>query len=835
MFRVRRTWVVSGVCALLGSLAACSTTAEPDRTIAVPGSDVRIELWPGDQFRISLDPELRMRPTSYRVQLAGVAVDPLRAGLPVQSYVDREQGNLYLVQFFTPPIAEYRAHMASLGARAHQYVPGDVHLVEMNAAVAAEIGRQPYVRWVGPYRPSYRMPPLLVADLETRRDQIPIARYNILLREPGPMLAAAVADRVRALGGTLELMPTRGAILSATLPAEALAAIAALDEVLYLDAWTPPAADMDLARQISGADFIEGVAGFTGQGVTGEVMDGNVLEGHRDFASRPVILHGDRTGDDYHGTATTGIVFGDGALEPKGRGVLPSGQPIFASYEVVGDRRAHTAELLTPQYGAVFQSNSWGDDLTTEYTTISAEMDAMLFELDLPLFQSQSNAGSTLSRPQAWAKNIISVGGFEHGDTLDLGDDGWNFSASIGPAADGRIKPDLSHFVDATWAPSSTGGYEDFGGTSGATPITAGHAGLFLQMWAAGVFGNVPAGPTVFEARPHMTTTKAVLINTASAHPFSGEDDDLGRVHQGWGRVDLRRLYEARDKILVVDQADVLPLFGVARYEIAVADADESFRATLVFPDPAGVPGAGQARINDLTLKVIAPSGTEYFGNHGLLAAGVSSPGGAASTIDTVENVIVADPEPGTWTVEVSADEINADGHVETPELDADFSLVVSRSADAGPQPPGRVVLAQVSYDPTGVEADEEFVELHNPTRADLDLGGWTIHDGNSSFTLPPGTVIAAGGYLSIAADAAGFTALFGVAPGVAGLSTRLNNAGDVVRLTDAASQEVDMVAWGGAAVGWSISAGSGQALVRNPGPDTDTEADWTVAPAQPR
>ena len=56
-----------------------------------------------------------------------------------------------------------------------------------------------------------------------------------------------------------------------------------------------------------------------------------------------------------------------------------------------------------------------------------------------------------------------------------------------------------------------------------ATPIIAGHAGLFFQMWADGIFGNeVIPGGTVFENRLHMTTAKAVLINNAQQYPFSG-------------------------------------------------------------------------------------------------------------------------------------------------------------------------------------------------------------------------------------------------------------------------------------------------------------------------
>ena len=68
--------------------------------------------------------------------------------------------------------------------------------------------------------------------------------------------------------------------------------------------------------------------------------------------------------------------------------------------------------------------------------------------------------------------------------------------------------------------------------TSGATPSVAGYFGLFFQMWSEEVFGNtVPiSGGTPFQNRPHMTTAKAAMINTASPWDFSGTTDfaDVG-------------------------------------------------------------------------------------------------------------------------------------------------------------------------------------------------------------------------------------------------------------------------------------------------------------------
>jgi hypothetical protein len=56
-----------------------------------------------------------------------------------------------------------------------------------------------------------------------------------------------------------------------------------------------------------------------------------------------------------------------------------------------------------------------------------------------------------------------------------------------------------------------------------------------------------------------------------------------------------------------------------------------------------------------------------------------TSPGGAANTKDTVENVFIQNPAAGNWTIEVIGAEIIQDAHLETVGIiDADFALVVS-------------------------------------------------------------------------------------------------------------------------------------------------------------
>ncbi len=630
------------------------------------------------------------RRTSYEILLRYDSFDPavrlpaIPDALAAPAAGDAGDERIEIVQFITQPLPEYREAIRGLGGQVLQYLAHHAHLVRMTPAVGAQVRQLPFVRWVGPYHPAYRLEPALLDPA----GGIPArARYNIMLFEPGPGPKAAVAARIAAIGGTVNRPDAGKQLLEATLAPQQLIQVAAWNEVLYIDRWSPYGTDMNLAREITGANYVEGITGFSGQGVRGEVIDAGFNLGHGDLQSPPLLLH---TPADVHshGAATSGILFGDGTFNPIARGMLPDAQGIAADADVVFTglpRYDHTAQLRQSPWFAVFQSSSVGNVQVTEYTTISADTDAMLFDFDVLHCQSQSNTGDQSSRPQAWAKNIVSVGGIRHMDTLGIDDDCWGCgptAASIGPAEDGRIKPDLCHFYDSVF--TTTSGAPDaytptFGGTSAATPIVAGHFGVFFQMWSEGLFGYpVDPAATVFDNRPHMTTAKAMLINTAEPYAFAGESHDLTRVHQGWGMPSLRNLHDRREGMFIVDETDLLGALESAVYELAVGPGEPAARFTLTWADPPGVPASLRHRINDLSLRVTSPSGTVYWGNHGLLAGNWSVAGGEADTVDTVENVFIENPEAGTWIVEVLADEINEDGHVETPALDADFALVAS-------------------------------------------------------------------------------------------------------------------------------------------------------------
>jgi hypothetical protein len=666
-----------------------------ERIIEVGGTSIVLATWDeqnGDgesvyYYGVSLDGSsfVRVSPASYELGLRYARFDPLVSVPDVDpSLAAGADVGLFIVQFVTQPLDAFRTQIEGLGGEVHHYVAQFAYLVEMTADVREQVEALPYVRWIGAYEPAYRLEEFMLENLAQAETAYPLLRYNIMVHTVEQK--TIVASRISSTGGTVDNNDAGKRLIEATLTPTQLFEVVRWDEVLFADRWSPYETDMNIAREIGGANYLETVEDYTGEGVRGESFDIGFNLIHGDHQAHPLIVHGPPVNGENHGASTIGICFGDGTGSATARGLLPDGQGIVADVDGIGttgpNRYNHSAELLQPPYRAVFQTSSIGSNRTTQYTTISADTDQMLFDLDLVHCQSQSNAGTRNSRPQAWAKNIISGGGILHRNTLDKADDCWCGQASIGPAADGRVKPTFTHFYDLIFTTSCCGPTSytsNFGGTSGATPIICGHVGIFFQMWADGIFDNPVFGSDVFANRSHMTTAKAMLVNSAEQYDFSGPTDDRTRVHQGWGMPDLQKLYDMRDKLLVVDETDILEPFDAIQYVVTVTPGEPALKATMTYADLPGNPGVQtQHRINDLDLKVTSPSSTTYYGNEGLMDAPWSIPGGAPDTKNTVENVFIQDPEAGVWIVEVSAPEIIQDSHVETPVLDADYALVVS-------------------------------------------------------------------------------------------------------------------------------------------------------------
>jgi beta-lactamase superfamily II metal-dependent hydrolase len=181
---------------------------------------------------------------------------------------------------------------------------------------------------------------------------------------------------------------------------------------------------------------------------------------------------------------------------------------------------------------------------------------------------------------------------------------------------------------------------------------------------------------------------------------------------------------------------------------------------------------------------------------------------------------------------------------VESTDATAHKTVSQEYSFTTGGTPPAKIVFSEIFYDTPGTDSLEEWIELYNNSTATVDIGGWTITDNNGAggtYTIPSGTTMGPGTYLTIAADSAGFNALYGYDADIYGGFPGLNNTGDALLLKNTGNTVVDAVAWEGGATGgvpdgWGStsapSASTGNTIVRNDViVDTDTYADWGIAP----
>ncbi len=625
-----------------------------------------------------------------KILLKYAEFDPIQKLPPVPSLLSSSSDvHLWLVQYHEFPTDKHRDAIRSFGGEIINYMPEKSYLVRIPHAGAVRLSSAAGVRWLGSYHPAYRLEAELRAEFLSGAF-VPVRKYNFVVankHKDKPALVAAI----QAMGGKVVHEHPESILLTAELNGVQLIQAARLDQVIWIDRWTENGTDMDNVRIVGGGNYVESVAGYTGKGIRGHVYEG-VERSHMDFTITPTVVASCNSAQ-RHGHCTAGIVFGNGKSIASARGMAPDATPYFTNYACVnaGMSRFQVLRQVVNTHNCVFTTASWGGARTTSYTSISADTDDIIFNLNIPWTQSQSNAGGTSnprnSRPQAWAKNTFSIGAVRHYNNSNVADDKWARSGSIGFAADGRIKPDFCAYYDSIRCSDLTGsaGYSsgnytnNFGGTSAATPIVAGHNALAIQMFTDGVFNNAlrKPGGTRFQNRPHFTTLRALQIANARQYTFTSTSTDNKRQHQGWGFPDLKTMYANRKRMFIVDETDVLTQGSSKTYSILVPAGTAELKVAMCFNDPAGNPASSIARINDLDLRVYKGS-LSYLGNVGLKTGNYSTPGGSYDHRDTTEAVFLKNPSPGIWTVSVYARTVARDSHKETRVTDADFGLVVN-------------------------------------------------------------------------------------------------------------------------------------------------------------
>jgi hypothetical protein len=278
-----------------------------------------------------------------------------------------------------------------------------------------------------------------------------------------------------------------------------------------------------------------------------------------------------------------------------------------------------------------------------------------------PAGDGQYRGGFETIAFDALAKNIVSVGSVTDAVTSGLRDPAKANASSFsswGPTDDGRIKPDLVANGDGIYSSlsGSDSSYGTYSGTSMSSPNAAGSAALLVHH-----YGNLFPGQAM-----RSSTLKGLLIHTADDRGNPGPD-----YRFGWGLIHAKAAAD-----LLSDHAALpgkqrltenqLTTSTVTRTHTFVWNGSSPIRATLCWTDPAGTATTtsdlrNPRLVNNLNLKLISPSGSEYFpwvmpfvGTWTQASMNSAATTGINNT-DNVEQVLIPSPAvSGTWQAVVS-------------------------------------------------------------------------------------------------------------------------------------------------------------------------------------
>jgi len=353
--------------------------------------------------------------------------------------------------------------------------------------------------------------------------------------------------------------------------------------------------------------------------------------------------------------------------------------------------------------GARLHTNSWGETSGFgEYDYWSADVDYFMWQHpEMTILFAAGNDGSDTNgdgvidlgsvTPPATAKNCITVGASENTRPPNSGWDGYaNYTWSVfgyladpiasdyisdnpagmaafssrGPCIDGRIKPDIVAPGTDIISTRSRGKYGDYrgveelwgvyndwylysGGTSMATPLTAGSAALVRQYYEQTRAFHAPSGSLI----------KATMINgafdmTPGQYGTGPHQEIFPRPDQaqGWGRGNVgatihpERFHAASlltfyDYGMITDSGvtDIIP--------VTVTDASVPLQITLAWSDAPAAPYTYSALVDDLDLSVRDPQNNVFHGNYGARPF--------ADRVNNVERVDFPTPVAGTYYITV--------------------------------------------------------------------------------------------------------------------------------------------------------------------------------------
>ncbi len=397
------------------------------------------------------------------------------------------------------------------------------------------------------------------------------------------------------------------------------------------------------------ADVAAGGEGLKGLGVTIGIGDDADPSNHVDLRDR--VINRAAGLQNTHGTHVAGIAAGGGIKDPMLQGVAPLATIVGQLFNGIF---LNAATYIT-DYHMMVTNNSWGNitgecDLTGVYDTYSKLMDdlAIQYPYLLNVFAAGNDGPfKCLGYPTQYhtivsghqsAKNVLSVGWGEKNQTVSI-------ASSIGPTADGRLKPEITSQGSGVRSPIPVDDYLTDWGTSMAAPTVTGGAALLIEK-----FRQLNSG-----ADPKSGLIKALLMNGAKDIENPAPD-----FKSGYGFLNLFRSVDIlkKNRYFVSAVGNGSTNF----HNITLPAGIAQLKVMVYWHDPAAAIFAQNALVNDVDLEVSTPASSTILPwilkNDSLNATQNATRGKDHN--NNSEQVTIDNPTSGTYNINIKGNAINS-------------------------------------------------------------------------------------------------------------------------------------------------------------------------------
>ncbi|MDC0204889.1 S8 family serine peptidase, partial [Flavobacteriales bacterium] len=382
--------------------------------------------------------------------------------------------------------------------------------------------------------------------------------------------------------------------------------VATINDVWYIEPIDPPSVkENKTGRTLHRSNTINTnyASGrhYNGEGINIMMQDDGLVGPHIDRQGRvdqSFCVGCSSSSSNDHGDHVSGTIMGAGNLDPLGKGMADGA---FLYVYSSSNNNYYDVPTIYQNNDVMITSKSYSNGCNAGYTSLAKDLDEQinLYPSLIHVFSAGNDGSSDCSygAGNGWgnvtgghkqAKNVIATA-----NLTEVG--GLASSSSRGPAADGRIKPDIGAKGTSVYSPVSPYIYDTYTGTSMACP---GIAGIMAQLYQGYKELN--------SQNPPSALMKCMLLNSA---------DDIGNpgpdFKHGWGEVNVFKAV----KILEANNylSDSISQGDNRMHSISIPTGIKQVKIMTYWHDKEASTNASIALVNNLNTYITDPNGSVYY------------------------------------------------------------------------------------------------------------------------------------------------------------------------------------------------------------------------------